>query len=340
MPESVAPLSHGSVGVVAIGRNEAVHLRDCLASLPGDGAHRVYVDSGSTDGSAEVARGIAGVDVVELDRAQPMSAARARNAGFERVTSAAPGVRFVQFVDGDCVLEPGWLDAGLSAMASEERLGAVWGLLRERRPEASVYNRICDLEWRVPDVGEVAHFGGIVLMRVETFRAAGGYEPAVVASEDHEMSARVRAAGWTIRRIGAPMVTHDARLTRFGEWWRRGVRYGVGLGQLWSRRKQTRETRGIVRAIAWGAVVPSASVACAPVTAGWSLLGLALYPLRVAKIAAGFVRRGGSVGDGMLWGVHCVGSAFPTFAGLVAHVLRRGVGRESGLVEYRTKPRG
>lgn len=327
--------AHGSVGVVVIGRNEAVHLRECLTSVPLDVACRVYVDSASSDGSADVARSVAGVDVIELDPAEPVSAARARNAGAEHVLRGAPDIQFIQFIDGDCVLEPGWLDAGLAAVAPDERLGAVWGQLRERYRDASVYNRICDLEWRNPPPGDVAHFGGIVLMRAEAYRAAGGYDAGVVASEDHELSARVRAAGYRIRRLDVPMVTHDARLSRFAQWWRRGVRAGVGYGQVWARHRGRRESAAVARAIGWGAVLPVAAVATAPLTGGWSLLAFALYPLRVGRIAAGFVRRGGTFGDGVVWGVHCVAAPFPTLLGLLGYAVRRGTGRQGRLVDYR-----
>ena len=89
------------VGVVVIGRNEGQRLRLCLASLQGAARRVVYVDSGSGDGSAALALSM-GVDVVELDMGAPFTAARARNAGFERLVAAAPGLRFVQFIDGDC----------------------------------------------------------------------------------------------------------------------------------------------------------------------------------------------------------------------------------------------
>src|SRR5687768_17706012 len=96
------------VGVIAIGRNEGERLRRCLASVVGKGcAAVVYVDSNSSDGSVAMARGM-GVEVVELDMSLPFSAARARNAGFERLVQAAPHVEFVQFVDGDCEVQPTW----------------------------------------------------------------------------------------------------------------------------------------------------------------------------------------------------------------------------------------
>ena len=59
-----------ALGVVIIGRNEGERLRRCLASLRQQGAllvYLVYVDSGSTDGSVALAKGM-GAHVVELDK--------------------------------------------------------------------------------------------------------------------------------------------------------------------------------------------------------------------------------------------------------------------------------
>ena len=51
-----------------------------------------------------------GVDIVELDGSPPLTAARSRNAGFERLIHSDPHIEFVQFIDGDCTLAPGWLE--------------------------------------------------------------------------------------------------------------------------------------------------------------------------------------------------------------------------------------
>ena len=96
------------VGLVAIGRNEGQRLRQCLVSATDKVARVVYVDSGSTDGSLELARSL-GADTVELDLSIPFTAARARNEGFARLLGLAPAVEFVQFVDGDCELVDRWL---------------------------------------------------------------------------------------------------------------------------------------------------------------------------------------------------------------------------------------
>src|SRR5262245_43481361 len=72
-------------GAVVIGRNEGERLKRCLTSLSlSNKSLVVYVDSGSTDGSAQWARE-RGVAVVDLDIRRPFTAGRARNAGFRRL---------------------------------------------------------------------------------------------------------------------------------------------------------------------------------------------------------------------------------------------------------------
>jgi len=62
-----------NVGFVVIGRNEGARLRKCLEIVVGHAGTVVYVDSGSTDGSVDMARAM-GVKVVELDMRVPFTA--------------------------------------------------------------------------------------------------------------------------------------------------------------------------------------------------------------------------------------------------------------------------
>ncbi|MFT3789251.1 MAG: glycosyltransferase [Tepidisphaeraceae bacterium] len=64
------------VGLVAIGRNEGERLRRCLAAAKREGLFIVYVDSGSTDGSVEVAEQHDAL-VVELTNVKFTAALRA-----------------------------------------------------------------------------------------------------------------------------------------------------------------------------------------------------------------------------------------------------------------------
>ena len=90
-----------ALGVIAIGRNEGERLRLCLKSVMGRGLTLVYVDSGSVDGSVELARSLSS-GRCEWTLTRPFTAARARNQGFERLCQINTQVRFVQFIDSDC----------------------------------------------------------------------------------------------------------------------------------------------------------------------------------------------------------------------------------------------
>src|SRR5262249_23473488 len=108
-------------GIVAIGRNEGTRLKRCLGSLPA-AATVVYVDSGSSDGSANWARD-QGVTVIDLDMSTIFTAARARNAGFRRLREITPVLRFVQFVDGDTELIEGWHERAVSLLEAHGDIG-------------------------------------------------------------------------------------------------------------------------------------------------------------------------------------------------------------------------
>src|SRR5262245_59814478 len=119
-------------GAIAIGRNEGERLKKCLGSLAAASVV-IYVDSGSTDGSAEWSQS-QGADVVELDVSIPFTAARARNTGLQRLREVAPTLEFVQFIDGDCELNANWPQDALGFLAAHREVAVVTGRLQERNP--------------------------------------------------------------------------------------------------------------------------------------------------------------------------------------------------------------
>jgi GT2 family glycosyltransferase len=274
------------LGVVVIGRNEGERLVRCLDSLHALAAMLVYVDSGSTDGSIEQARS-RGAQVVELDMQRPFTAARARNAGLDRLRQVLPGVRLVQFVDGDCEVLPGWLTAGQQFLAQHPKAAAVFGCQSERHPRRSIYNQLCEYEWRVQP-GPTRSFAGNVLVRDEALRQAGGYRNDLIAGEEPELCVRLRAFGWTIHSIDVSMSVHDANILGFSQWWKRTKRAGYAFAQGAHlhggppERHWVRESR---RAWAWGVVLPLAILAAALVFGPLALLLLAIYPLQMLRLA-------------------------------------------------------
>ncbi len=209
-----------SIDVILIGRNEGDRLVAALASVAGVARQIVYVDSGSSDESVANARR-AGAQVIELDTSTPVSAARARNAGF----AALRDPDIVQFIDGDCMLVPEYLHAACARLEEEPALGLVTGWRSEIHPEASVYNRLCDWEWRRP-AGPILTCGGDMTVRASAWRGIGGMNPTAISSEDEEFCLRLGKAGWQFERIPFEMTRHDAAMHRFGQWWSRMVRAG------------------------------------------------------------------------------------------------------------------
>jgi GT2 family glycosyltransferase len=270
------------VGAVVIGRNEGARLVACLASLRGI-SRLVYVDSGSSDGSVAAARA-AGAQVVELDLSRPFTAARARNAGLAVLAECPPA--YVQLVDGDCVLRDGWIDTARAFLDAHPRVAVACGRRRERFPNASVYNRLCDSEWDTP-VGRARACGGDALVRFAAVQAAGGFRDDLIAGEEPELCLRLRRAGWDIWRLDAEMTWHDAAMTRFGQWWRRSRRAGHAFAEGAALHGRSPERHWVAesrRALAWGVGLPALALGLAALTP-FGLLLLLAYPGQVLRLA-------------------------------------------------------
>lgn len=222
-------MAQSTVGVVVIGRNEGERLRACLTSLR-DVPARVYVDSGSSDGSCSLARSL-DFDVVELAVPPGYTAARARNDGIERLKKNHPHLAFVQTVDGDCEVRPGWIGTALSDLAVDPRRAVVFGRRRERFPKANIYHRACDDEWLVA-IGEVSSCGGDALFRLAALEEVGGYNPSLIAGEEPDLCLRLRQRGWRVFSNGEEMTWHDVAIDCIRQWWHRSRRTGFALEEL------------------------------------------------------------------------------------------------------------
>jgi len=325
----------GAVGVVAIGRNEGDRLRRCLESVVGANRVVIYVDSGSTDGSLELARKL-GADVVELDLSVPFTAARARNAGWRHLRATYPEIELVQFLDGDCELVPAWLEAAQEALGVEDSLVVVCGRRRERFPEATVYNQLCDIEWDTP-VGKADSCGGDAMFQMVALVEVDGFDDTSIAGEEPELCFRLREKGWTIQRLDHEMTLHDADITRFGQWWQRSKRAGHAYAGNFRRHSAAGFRKGEIRsAYFWGLILPLSILLLALVLHPVFLLGYLIYPLQVLRIARHL--QGGSQALSaklrLLYALNCVASKFPHVAGLLDERKSHRAGRVE-IIEYK-----
>ena len=327
--------NEGSRGraVVVIGRNEGERLRLCLTSVSVRAALVVYVDSGSTDGSPAMAAAM-GVVVVPLDMTIPFTAARARNEGFRRVLAAMPDVAYVQFVDGDCEVNGSWMDIAASFLDVHPDVAAVCGRRRERYPERSVFNSLCDDEWDTP-VGETKSCGGDVLMRAAPLIQAGGYRDDMIAGEEPELCVRMRKLGWKIWRLGAEMTLHDAAMTRWSQWWWRTVRTGHAFAEgvaLHGAPPERHRVHAYRSAWTWGVVIPVVIISLAALIGPVALLALLMYPLQVLRIAA---KSSGPWGHRVTRALFLVLGKFPEAVGQVKFLWDRRSGAKARIIEYK-----
>jgi GT2 family glycosyltransferase len=329
------PTACGKLGVVVIGRNEGNRLVRCLESVRYQAACVVYVDSGSTDSSVETGRALADA-VVELDMRRPFTAARARNEGFDRLLEIHTGLDYVFFVDGDCEVIDGWLGAGVQFLTEHPDFAVVWGLRRERFPEKSIYNLLCDIEWQDYPLGEVRACGGDAVARVDAIRAVKGYRADLICGEEPEMCVRLRQAGWRVFHLESPMTLHDAAIYRFNQWWKRMMRAGYGFAQGAALHGAPPERHAILetrRSWIWGLGFPLIVLVLAPFVGWWSAIVLLAYPIQIVRLSA--LGNRASARENWSRAVGLVLSKFPEMVGQVRFHLDRLRRAQSRLIEYK-----
>jgi cellulose synthase/poly-beta-1,6-N-acetylglucosamine synthase-like glycosyltransferase len=284
-----------------------------------------------------------GFEAVELDMTEPFSAARARNAGYAALVRSEPATAYVQFVDGDCELVSDWLAIAHAALANRLELAAVAGRLRERAPEASIYNRMGEMEWNFLGSGDVGTVGGIFMVRREAFDSVGGFDPTVCAGEEPELCQRLGRAGWVITRLGVDMAWHDLAMRHFGQWWRRQIRTGYGGLDVANRFGLPRFRRNNLRARFWSAwpfLTVLAGAGGNVLVGVWpasiaALAILSLWPLQMARIGLRTWRQGQPSRVALAYAIFTMISFWPQMLGQMQYWLDRARRRAPRLIEYK-----
>jgi cellulose synthase/poly-beta-1,6-N-acetylglucosamine synthase-like glycosyltransferase len=328
-----------AISVVVIGRNEGERLTHCLESVaamtPAGGAVEViYVDSASTDGSAQRAAAL-GAKVLEVRPPRPCAAV-GRNAGWRAARAA-----LVLFLDGDTRLAPDFVAASLSEF-DDPKVAVVWGHRRELAPRASIFNRVLDLDWIYPP-GVSEFCGGDALIRRRVLEEVGGFDERLIAGEEPEMCQRIRARGYTILHVDRPMTGHDLALTRWSQYARRALRAGyayaevsdrfaaAGIGLWRAEARRNRVHGALMLALIIGGLAGS-------------LLALSLVPVAMAAAIVGLLAlrtahrvrwKSGEFGTRLLYGLHSHLQQIPILFGQIRYWRDRRTGRTAGLIEYK-----
>jgi len=329
-----------ALSVVVIGRNEGERLKRCLDSVTmmeplGGPIELLYVDSASTDGSAERASEY-GAKVIRINPARPCAAA-GRNAGWKAASAA-----IILFLDGDTVLAPKFVADSLHHF-NDPRIAVVFGHRREIRPESSVFNRVLDLDWFYPE-GEALFCGGDAIIRRSVLEEVNGFDEQLIAGEEPEMCWRIRARGYEIMGVDRSMVVHDLAITRWSQYWRRALRSGFALAEisarfrhtsspLWLRESRRNILQGIIMLVLF-LLAPTLAIVCRTLIPIVLAIGIfSLLTVRTAHRARWKSRRLVTL---LLYGLHSHVQHIPILFGQLMYRHARRTGRVQGLIEYKT----
>lgn len=210
-----------TVGIKALNeeRHIARTLQSAIDAVAPYGGEVVLADSGSSDRTIEIASAFP-VTIVQLAN----HAERCCGAGAQLAFQHARG-EFFYLLDGDMVLDPGFLPAGLAFLEANPQVAGVGGRVREVNTESH------EFQIRADTVARGGHWAaGIVdrldcggLYRASAIRDAGYFaDRNLHAFEEFELGARLQANGWKLARVDVPAVDHYGhRLDGYRLLWKR-----------------------------------------------------------------------------------------------------------------------
>jgi glycosyltransferase involved in cell wall biosynthesis len=207
-------VANPAVSVVVPAHQAASTLRTALESLLAqrpEPAEVIVVDDGSTDATAEIARGFSGVRVISQANAGPSAA---RNAGIAEASGP-----WVAFCDADDAWLPGKLAAQLQVAQSRPEVSLIagdWVRSGSAAPAEVAHNvGLSVFDYR--DVLVLNRFQtSTVLARKSLLEQAGGFVPALDGAEDWDMWLRCARLGELIK-IDAPLVVYRDEATGYSK---------------------------------------------------------------------------------------------------------------------------
>lgn len=190
--------------LIVIAYNERAHAASCIRSILDQRTEAqfdlIFVDDGSTDGTAEIAAAAAAGDqrfrLLRLSSNLGRGAARA--AGVEAASCGAIG-----FVDADITLPPDWLERCLAELPGNAAVGGI----AVPDGDATVLARITGATPRqvagsMPITGNNVLFDAAVL-------AQTGFDPRDRLGEDFRLANRLLRGGHKLRRVPGLTVRHE-----------------------------------------------------------------------------------------------------------------------------------
>lgn len=232
MLSSANPAAECSVSIIIKALNEEqdidAAILSALKAVQPFAGEVILADSASTDRTIAIAQRHP-ITIVQLANAAERRCGVGPQLGYQYARG-----RYVYILDGDMVLDPGFLTAAVEAMENDPTLGGVAGLVQQQADASyqfrglkrrNVENRSGDVAW--------LDMGG--LYRRSALEDVGYFSNRNLhAFEEMELGVRLSSAGWRLRRLEIPSVRHRGydldSLALLRHRWR--SRYLLGAGEV------------------------------------------------------------------------------------------------------------
>jgi glycosyltransferase involved in cell wall biosynthesis len=217
------------VSVVIIGKDEEQNLGACIRSVrameyPAERLEIIYVDTGSSDRSVEIARGM---QVIAVEEKSPFpSPGLARNRGMREARHD-----IIHFIDGDMTIARDYLKEAVRLLDTGD-IVCVIGDVRERNSEKSFLARVLNYPWSSREAGFVDAPGGGGTFKKVALQTVGGYNPLILKGQETELGYRIHERGYKIYKIEHLMAVHNYGIARLYDLLSRSYRMGASYGMI------------------------------------------------------------------------------------------------------------
>lgn len=220
-----------AVSVVLKALNEEVRIgpavESVLAALEGIGGEVIVADGGSRDRTLAVAANYP-IRVVQLEPVIPPSCGIGPQLGFQY--SREP---YICLMDGDMLLDPGFLPEALAFLAANPGAAGVTGHVVEMNDTSLEYVRRGRRNSPENRIGDIDRMNGGGLYRREAIERIGYMSDRNLHGyEEFDLGVRLRAQGWTLHRLDRSFVRHFGHAVNayalLVRRWKSGYLQGIG----------------------------------------------------------------------------------------------------------------
>ena len=231
MTTNINDIALPKISVVVVGLNEAKNLEKSLEAYynmtyPRDKIELIYVDSGSTDNSMQIAQKYA--DIVTSKTSVWQTVGVVANHGIK-----LSSCDIVHMSAGDIIVDKNYLELAVKRLIAQDDLCAVTGYFLEMR--VSRWNKVMSYRRFEDDTSKEQYVsapnGGTFKRRY--LIDVNGYDERIKKGQETDLGIRLRDKGLKILNLNIPQGMHDFDLGSINTFIHRFYKDGKSLAYMW-----------------------------------------------------------------------------------------------------------